>query len=117
VQQAAGAVQAQAPRIVKTTKGKVAERVPKLTETRAARPGPPAARWSRPFMTTVFSAKNSHDRNGIRRGLHLAPTRRAARQADLLPRAVSLRDRTRPHLARLSRQSSAVIKILTRFRE
>ena len=33
VQQAAGAVQAQAASLVKTTKGKLADRVPKLTET------------------------------------------------------------------------------------
>jgi len=39
VQQAAGAVQAQAAGIVKTTKGKVAERVPKLTESARSKAG------------------------------------------------------------------------------
>ena len=39
VQQAAGAVQAQAAGIVKTTTGKVAERMPKLTETARSKAG------------------------------------------------------------------------------
>jgi hypothetical protein len=60
VQQAAGAVQAQAAGIVKTTKGKVAERVPKLTETARSKAGAARSKVESSLHDRGVGAKNSH---------------------------------------------------------
>jgi hypothetical protein len=60
VQQAAGAVQAQAAGIVKTTKGKVAERVPKLTETARSKAGAARSKVESTLHDRGVGAKNSH---------------------------------------------------------
>jgi hypothetical protein len=62
VQQAAGAVQAQAAGIVKTTKGKVAERVPKLTESARSKAGTARSKVESTLHDRGVGAKNSHDR-------------------------------------------------------
>ena len=59
VQQAAGAVQAQAAGIVKTTKGKVAERVPKLTETARSKAGAARGKVGSTLHDRGVGAKNS----------------------------------------------------------
>jgi hypothetical protein len=60
VQQAAGAVQAQAAGLVKTTKGKVAERVPKLTESARSKAGAARGKVETTLHDHGVGAKNSH---------------------------------------------------------
>ena len=62
VQQAAGAVQAQAAGIVKTTTGKVAERMPKLTESARSKAGAARSKVESTLHDRGVGAKNSHDR-------------------------------------------------------
>jgi hypothetical protein len=62
VQQAAGAVQAQAAGLVKTTKGKVAERVPKLTESARSKAGAARSKVESTLHDHGVGAKNSHGR-------------------------------------------------------
>jgi uncharacterized protein YjbJ (UPF0337 family) len=64
VQQAAGAVQAQAAGIVKTTKGKVAERVPKLTESARSKAGAARSKVESTLQDHGVGAKNSQDPTG-----------------------------------------------------
>ena len=59
VQQAAGAVQAQAAGIVKTTKGKVSERVPKLTESARNKAGAARSKVESTLHDHGVGAKNS----------------------------------------------------------
>jgi hypothetical protein len=63
VQQAAGAVQAQAAGIVKTTKGKVAERVPKLTESARSKAGAARSKVESTLHDHGAGAKNSQGRS------------------------------------------------------
>ena len=62
VQQAAGAVQAQAAGIVKTTKGKVGERVPKLTESARSKAGAARSKVESTLHDHGVGAKNSQGR-------------------------------------------------------
>ena len=62
VQQAAGAVQAQAAGIVKTTTGKVAERMPKLTESARSKAGAARSKVESTLHDRGAGGKNSHDR-------------------------------------------------------
>jgi len=62
VQQAAGAVQAQAAGLVKTTKGKVAERVPKLTDSARSKAGAARTKVESTLHDHGVGAKNSHGR-------------------------------------------------------
>jgi hypothetical protein len=62
VQQAAGAVQAQAAGIVKTTTGKVAERMPKLTESARSKAGAARSKVESTLHDRGVGGKNSHDR-------------------------------------------------------
>ena len=62
VQQAAGAVQAQAAGIVKTTKGKVSERVPKLTESARSKAGAARSKVESTLHDHGPGARNSHGR-------------------------------------------------------
>jgi hypothetical protein len=62
VQQAAGAVQAQAAGLVKTTKGKVAERVPKLTESARSKAGAARSKVESTLHDHGVGARNSHGR-------------------------------------------------------
>ena len=59
VQQAAGAVQAQAAGLVKTTKGKVAERVPKLTESARSKAGAARSKVESTLHDHGVGAKNT----------------------------------------------------------
>jgi uncharacterized protein YjbJ (UPF0337 family) len=62
VQQAAGAVQAQAAGIAKTAKGKVSERVPKLTESARSKAGAARSKVESTLQEHGVGAKNSHGR-------------------------------------------------------
>jgi uncharacterized protein YjbJ (UPF0337 family) len=59
VQQAAGAVQAQAAGIAKTAKGKVSERVPKLTESARSKAGAARSKVESTLHDHGVGAKNS----------------------------------------------------------
>lgn len=72
VQQAAGAVQAQAAGLVKTTKGKVAERVPKLTESARSKAGAARSKVESTLHDHGGGAKNSHGPASDGRGGHQA---------------------------------------------
>jgi hypothetical protein len=62
VQQAAGTVQAQAAGLVKTTKGKLADRVPKLTETARSKAGAARSKVESTLHDRRAGAKNSDGR-------------------------------------------------------
>jgi hypothetical protein len=62
VQQAAGAVQAQAASLVKTTKGKLADRVPKLTETARSKAGTARSKVEATLHDHGAGAKNNDGR-------------------------------------------------------
>ena len=62
VQQAAGAVQAQAAGIAKTAKGKVSERVPKLTESARSKAGAARSKVESTLHDHGVGAKNSQGR-------------------------------------------------------
>src|SRR5438876_7914887 len=60
VQQAAGAVQAQAAGLVKTTKGKLADRMPKLTETARSKAAAARSKVETTLNDHRSGTKNSH---------------------------------------------------------
>jgi len=62
VQQAAGAVQAQAAGIAKTAKGKVSERVPKLTESARSKAGAARSKVESTLHDHGVGAKDSQGR-------------------------------------------------------
>ena len=100
VQQAAGAVQAQAASLVKTTKGKLADRVPKLTETARSKAGTARSKVEATLHDHGAGAKNNA---GGRRPTAVVgvtprhPIRRAAHRAD--PPAADSPGTGSPHVA------------------
>ena len=62
VQQAAGAIQAQAAGLVKTTKGKLADSVPKITESARGKAGTARSKVGSTLHDHGVGAKNSHGR-------------------------------------------------------
>jgi hypothetical protein len=64
VQQAAGAIQAQAAGLVKTTKDKLADQVPKIAESARGKAGTARSKAGSTLHDHGVGAKNSHGRPG-----------------------------------------------------